>query len=238
MLGSRCVSDEDLWSFLLGDLPEPLTRAITGHLEACPQCEAAARRLDDRLTDPLIRCLRQALGPDAGRDTPQAEGATAARRRDPEPLPDPEARSHETPPRAVGGYEVLEEVGRGGMGVVYKARQAAPRREVAVKVLLAGAFADPGRRARFLAEGDALARLQHPNIVQIFEVGQHDGLPFLVLEFVGGGSLAERLRGAPQPPRQAAELVETLARAVHHAHTHGVVHRDLKPANVLIGEDG
>src|SRR5262249_55835796 len=95
-------------------------------------------------------------------------------------------------------------------------------------------FADPGRRARFLAEGDAIARLQHPNIVQIYEVGQNDGLPFLVLEYVGGGSLADRLQGVPQPPRQAAPPVETLAPAGHHAHPHGVVHGDLKPANVLL----
>jgi serine/threonine protein kinase len=109
---------------------------------------------------------------------------------------------------------------------------------VALKMILAADYSDPARRARFLAEGDAIARLQHPNIVQIHEVGQHGGLPFLVLEHVGGGSLAAQLRGVPQPPRRAAELVERLARAVHHAHLHGVVHRDLKPANVLLGEHG
>src|SRR5262249_50683220 len=133
-----------------------------------------------------------------------------------------------------GGYELLEELGRGGMGVVYKAQQTSPSRLVALKMLLAGSYAEPARRSRFLAEGDAIARLQHPNIVQIHEVGQQDGLPFLVLEYVGGGSLADRLHGVPQPPRPVAELVETLARAVHHAHTHGVVHRDLKPGNILL----
>jgi WD40 repeat protein len=105
-------------------------------------------------------------------------------------------------------------------------------------VLLAGAHADAERRARLLAEADAIARLQHPNIVQIFEVGESDGLPFLALEYVPGGSLAQRLGGAPLPPRAAAALLEPLARAVHYAHERGVVHRDLKPANVLLASGG
>ena len=108
---------------------------------------------------------------------------------------------------SVPGYEVLGELGRGGMGVVYKARQASPSRVVALKMILAGGYAEPGRRARVLAEGDAIARLSNPNIVQIHEVGAHDGLPFLALEYLGGGSLADRLRGVPLPPRQAAGLV-------------------------------
>jgi serine/threonine-protein kinase len=124
------------------------------------------------------------------------------------------------------------------MSVVYRARQAHPAREVALKVLLAGSHAPAERRARFLAEADAIARLRHPNIVQVFEVGRHDGLPFLVLELVGGGSLSQALGGVPRPPREAVALVETLARAVHYAHTQGVVHRDLKPANVLLTEGG
>src|SRR5262249_54137138 len=137
--------------------------------------------------------------------------------------PPPASILHPQRPRRVGGYELLGELGRGGMGVVYKARQTSPSRLVALKMILAGSYAEPARRSRFLAEGDAIARLQHPNIVQILEVGQQDGLPFLVLEYVGGGSLADRLNGVPQPPRPAAELVEALARAVHHAHTHGVI---------------
>ena len=139
---------------------------------------------------------------------------------------------------AVPGYEVLGELGRGGMGVVYKARQQALDRIVALKMILAGAHAGPEELARFRSEAEAVARLQHPNIVQIYEVGEHDGRPFFSLEFVEGGSLDRKLAGTPQPPREAAALVETLARAIHAAHQRGVVHRDLKPANVLLTADG
>src|SRR5262249_9751539 len=113
-------------------------------------------------------------------------------------------------PRFVAGYQILEEVGRGGMSVGYPARQTHPARDVALRVLLAGAHAAAERRARFLAEADAFARLRHPNIVPIHEVGEHDGLPFLALEYVEGGSLADRLGGVPLPPREAAALVEQL----------------------------
>src|SRR5205085_1992183 len=136
------------------------------------------------------------------------------------------------------GYEILEELGRGGMGVVYKARQTSLNRMVALKMILDGDYAGRPELARFRAEAEAVARLQHPNIVQIYEVGEHLGRPFLALEYVDGGSLAQKLDGAPQPPGPAARLVETLARAVHAAHRQQVVHRDLKPANVLLSEDG
>jgi WD40 repeat protein len=120
------------------------------------------------------------------------------------------------------------------MGVVYKARQKGLNRLVALKMILAGAHASEQELARFRTEAEAVARLLHPHIVQIYEVGEQDGRPYFSLELVDGGSLADRLDGTPQPPRQAAELVQTLARAMHHAHQHGVVHRDLKPANVLL----
>jgi WD40 repeat protein len=142
------------------------------------------------------------------------------------------------PTGAVPGYEVLGELGRGGMGVVYKARQVALNRVVALKMILAGAHAAEQDRARFRAEAEAIARLQHPGIVQVHEVGQHDGCPFFSLDYCPGGTLAERLAGKPLPPRDAAALVEALARAVHYAHDHGVVHRDLKPSNVLLAADG
>ncbi len=134
----------------------------------------------------------------------------------------------------VPGYEILGELGRGGMGVVYKARQRGLNRLVALKMILAGGHAGAQDLARLQTEGEAIARLQHPNIVQIYEVGQYGGIPFLSLEYLEGGSLKARLGGAPLPPRQAAELVQTLARAVHAAHQRGIIHRDLKPGNVLL----
>ncbi len=134
----------------------------------------------------------------------------------------------------IPGYEILEELGRGGMGVVYKARQIGLNRLVALKMILAGSAADDRDRARFKTEAEAIARLSHPNIVQIFEVGEHQGSGWFSLEFVDGGSLSDRLKGEPLPVHASARLVETLARAAHFAHEHGVVHRDLKPANVLL----
>ena len=134
----------------------------------------------------------------------------------------------------VPGYRILQELGRGGMGVVYKAHQKNLNRHVALKMILSGEHAGPTERERFRREAEAVAALQHPNIVQIFEVGEANGHPYLVLEFVAGGSLAERLAGDPWPARDTAELVELLARAVHYAHEHGIVHRDLKPGNVLL----
>jgi serine/threonine-protein kinase len=136
------------------------------------------------------------------------------------------------------GYEILSVLGHGGMGVVYQARQIALKRLVALKMILTGGHAGPDERDRFRAEAEAVARLQHPNIVQVYETGEHKGRPFFSLEYVAGGSLALRLAEKPLAPREAAALVQTLARAMHYAHEHGVVHRDLKPANVLLAADG
>jgi serine/threonine protein kinase len=144
----------------------------------------------------------------------------------------PAAINSELP--AVPGFQVFEELGRGGMGVVYRARQIALRRTVALKMILNGAHAGPKELARFRVEAGTIARLQHPNIVQIYDVGEAAGRPYLALEFVAGGSLARNLHGKPQPIRPAARMIETLAQAVHAAHANGVVHRDLKPANILL----
>jgi WD40 repeat protein/serine/threonine protein kinase len=137
-------------------------------------------------------------------------------------------------PCAVPGYEVLGELGRGGMGVVYKARQVSLNRVVALKMILGGGHAGLDDLARFRAEAEAVAQLQHPGIVQVFEVGEVDGLPYFSLEYVEGGSLDRKLAGTPLPVPEAAHLVEELARAMQAAHARGVVHRDLKPANVLL----
>jgi serine/threonine protein kinase len=145
------------------------------------------------------------------------------------------AAAPQLPAPRIAGYEVLRELGRGGMGVVYLARQAGLDRLVAVKVMR-WPHAGIEDVLRFRTEAAAAARLQHPNIVQIHEVGQQDGQPFLVLEYVGGGCLAQRMAGTPLAPPVAAQLVETLARAVHYAHERGIIHRDLKPSNVLLAD--
>src|SRR4051812_37253647 len=137
-------------------------------------------------------------------------------------------------PRLFGNYELLKELGRGGMGVVYKARQRGLNRLVALKMILAGEYAGAHELARFSSEAQAVARLQHPHIVQVFEVGEHEGHPYFSLEFCPEGSLDHKLRGNPLPAREAAHLMEVLARAMHAAHRADVVHRDLKPANILL----
>jgi serine/threonine-protein kinase len=138
----------------------------------------------------------------------------------------------------IPGYEILGELGSGGMGKVYQARQTQLNRVTALKVVLAGLHASPEERERFRIEAEAAARVQHPHVVQIYEVGEHDGHHYLALEFVDGGSLAQKTNGAPLPSRQAAELLAQLADGVNEAHQRGVVHRDLKPANVLLTAAG
>lgn len=139
---------------------------------------------------------------------------------------------------AIPGYEILGVLGRGGMGVVYKAREIALDRLVALKVVTAGRLASAEQLARFRSEARAEARLQHPNIVPIHAVGEHEGFPYLSLEYMDGGSLAQKIARQPQPPRQAAQLVYLLARAMAYAHQRGIIHRDLKPANVLLQNRG
>ena len=141
-------------------------------------------------------------------------------------------------PTEVPGYEILDELGRGGMGVVYRARHLRLNRLVALKMILAGGHAGPAERDRLRAEAEAIARLHHPGVVQVYEAGECDGLPFVALELCTGGSLVRLLAAGPLPPRDADRLVEGVARGVQAAHSAQVVHRDLKPANVLLGADG
>jgi WD40 repeat protein len=136
------------------------------------------------------------------------------------------------------GYELLGELGRGGMGVVYKARQQALNRLVALKMILVGAHASGTAVDRFLGEAAAIASLDHPHIVQVFEFGRLDDVPFFSLEFCPGGSLDRKLGGTPLPAREAARLTLLVAQAMQYAHEHGIVHRDLKPANILLTEEG
>src|SRR5262249_31159307 len=130
------------------------------------------------------------------------------------------------------------ELGRGGMGVVYKARHLALNRLVALKMILSGRHTGAEYQKRFRAEAEVVARLKHPHIVEIHDIGEADGLPYFALEFLEGGSLSRKLDGMPMPPHEAAALIETLARAVEYAHAQGVVHRDLKPGNVVLTAAG
>jgi serine/threonine protein kinase len=138
----------------------------------------------------------------------------------------------------VPGYEILEELGRGGMGVVYKARQVHLERLVALKMILAGAHAGREDLARFRIEAQSAARLDHPNIVRVYDCGEHQGLPYFSMELVSGGGLSRKIGGQPWPVATTAHLIRTLALAMHHAHQRNVIHRDLKPSNVLFQRDG
>jgi hypothetical protein len=192
---------------------------------ACPVCASAGAPWGDSEAATVVG---------AGDELPPAPVTTPWR-----PDTPLAAAGPESPRRlpAIPGYEIVGELGRGGMGVVYQARHLGLKRPVALKVIRAGDYAGAHELARFRAEAEAVARLQHPNIVQVYEVGAHDGLPFFALEFCAGGSLARRLDGRPLPPTQAAEIVEVLARAMAAAHRGAVIHRDLKPANVLLTAD-
>jgi eukaryotic-like serine/threonine-protein kinase len=218
---NECPSQENLLAFHLGKLSEAQVEAVAEHLESCPLCEAAVEQLDAS-PDPILSVLRQ-----TAHGGPATQAVTT-------PLPGPGPfRSEDWP--SLQGYEILGTLGRGGMGVVFKARQLRLNRLVALKQLRC---ADARESARARTEAEALAKLQHPNIVQIHEVIEHEGRAYLALELVEGGGLDAKLEGKPLPPFEAAALLQILARAVQYAHGEGIIHRDLKPANILLRMDG
>jgi WD40 repeat protein/tRNA A-37 threonylcarbamoyl transferase component Bud32 len=232
-LANAHPDSEQLRRFGSGELSGAEAGAVEAHVAACAEC---CQRLRELPVDPLVNRL-QAIACTGDTSFPAAPMPIQPTLRDAPANaasgPEPAAQ-----PPSVPGYEVLEKVGRGGMGVVYKARDVKLNRIVALKTILPGSQADAEQLVRFLAEAEAVAQLQHPNIVPIYEIGLHQELPYFTLEFVSGGNLAERLNGVPLPARQAAGLVEQLAQGIHSAHQHGIVHRDLKPQNVLLSEDG
>jgi eukaryotic-like serine/threonine-protein kinase len=214
-----CPSLERLQAFQQGRLPEQEVDAVAEHLEGCPSCEELAQRLDSA-TDDLLIALRNPGAASSSFTTANWQGTPPAA----------DLLAQENWP-SLPGYEILGLLGRGGMGVVYKARHLQLNRMVALKQLQQ---ATVPALARARLEAEALARLGHPNIVQIHEIIEQAGSIYLALELVQGGSLEALLTGKPQPLAETARFVATLARAVHHAHLHGIVHRDLKPANILV----
>jgi serine/threonine protein kinase len=197
---------------------------------------------DERALDELGPDLAGLLFEEAGK--PQSVSQWASRSTGCQPTPcsdEPGAapdRSGAPETASVPGFTILGKLGHGGMGVVYKARQEVPPRYVALKMIRAEATFSAERRRRFKLEAEAAARLQHSNIVQVYEVGEIQGRPYYSMEFCAGGSLADRLDGSPLPPIEAAKLIKSLAHAVHCAHKYGILHRDLKPSNVLVTADG
>jgi WD40 repeat protein/tRNA A-37 threonylcarbamoyl transferase component Bud32 len=204
----------------LGETPEPseYRGRFLGH-----------ERLIDSVFAELARQSKEEGGPNAETIVVRRAGVGAWLESETSPPPDAFPN--------VPGTEILSELGRGGMGVVYKARQVRLNRLCALKMILPGQHTGEDFRARFLAEAETIARLRHPNIVQIYGVGDHEGRPYFEMEYIEGGNLARRLDGTPWPPLPAARLVAVLARAVGDAHRLGIVHRDLKPANVLLMDD-
>jgi WD40 repeat protein len=243
---NECPDRDILVRFSLGDLPPGLLEEVTSHVLFCSRCCAVLDDLqsgsdDGSLLAAIRSSFRQPALPEAeayGRLAAAAVGFGAeAPTLDPAQA-GPDSGEKTFVPRTVGPYLLVGRIGEGGMGAVYRARQLPLNRDVAVKMILSGPYASPQMVARFRTEGQAVARLKHPHVVEIYDFDEHDGQPYFAMELVEGGSLADRLKKGPLPPRQAAELVRAVAEAIESAHEKGVLHRDLKPANVLLTPDG
>jgi serine/threonine protein kinase len=225
MTGSDCPAPEVLARFAIGDIDAHDFARLAAHVEQCPVCELALQALD-AVTDPLVASLRKS--------TDGASGSVPA------PLL-AAARSAIDPhvPRRIGKFELLEELGNGTFGTVFRARDTELGREVAIKILRAGRLATAEDTERFLREARSAALLKHPGIVSLFEAGRTDeGVCYLVEELVCGVTLAERVSAGPLDPQAAARLVAEVAEALAAAHRLGVVHRDIKPSNIILDAEG
>jgi eukaryotic-like serine/threonine-protein kinase len=228
---TECPTTDVLRAFLTGPLPSGDEAAVADHLERCPHCRSV---LDNLSVAPDLPLGELPPTVTVSGDAPFLKQLQML---DSSALSEPSApispiSSNRVPD--VPGYEILGEIGRGGMGVVYRARHCVLGRPVAVKMLPPGLFPTEADRLRLRAEAETIARLGHENIVRLYEFGEADSCPYLILEYADRGTLRDWARGQPQPARLAAVVLEVLARAVHSAHEQRVVHRDLKPGNVLL----
>lgn len=240
-----CPDRETLEQFLLGELDGTAADTVENHLSTCSVCDSRLASIP--ADDPLSSIVGRKSAVLEAVSSEQLEELLDYLLSGPVPSfeaePDSERVELLDPPKKpdeigrIGPYRVLRELGRGGMGVVYLAEDTRLPRTVALKIVKGSRLDDPHYRERFRLEADAMARLQHPNIVPVYEAGDYRGRPFLALEFVAGGTLANHLQGRPQPPAAAAALIATLAEAVSFAHEQGILHRDLKPGNILLGDD-
>lgn len=221
--------DERL-AVLLGELTEQ-------RRQGCPPNLDAAARENPDLADELRELWGTVQFAEAL--SPPCQDKFTQRHKGAQTTPGALAPSRDAKPASqIGDFELLEEIGRGGMGIVYKARQISLDRVVALKMVLRGSWASAEDLTRFRREAEAAARLQHPNIVSVYEVGECDGLPYFSMEYVAGRTLAELVAEGPLPPHVAARHMLGVCRAVQHAHKSGILHRDLKPSNVLLDPDG
>lgn len=226
---------EALKGYALGKLPDRLLTEICGHVASCGQCKAIVERIPD---DGFIKQIRKYVPPvPIASFAPPLAVATPAQAEKPTISFVPGTRGVRVDLPTIPGFQIKGELGKGGMGVVYLARQLNLDRDVALKVIRGTNF-QPEDLARFQKEAHACADLKHPNIVQIHDMGDSAGLPYVVLEFVDGVSLAQKIAESPLSGRQAAAITQTLAEAIHYAHERGIIHRDLKPSNVLLTARG
>jgi serine/threonine protein kinase/WD40 repeat protein len=244
-----CPTDADLVKFLDQTLPPKRLAELADHVDSCSHCQSRLNGFTGTATRVLSRPLDMTAPPPGTDVSFQVQAASGSNNGTEPPAigtvimgarPSSQETFGSLP--IIPGFAVLAELGRGGMGVVFKARNQRLNRLVALKMILAGPAADPQTVRRFLFEARVLARVQHPQVVQVFEVSTYPGangtaIPYLAMELLEGGSLAKRLKDGPLPPRAAAEMIEGIARAVHATHLQGIVHRDLKPGNILFGRD-
>ncbi len=248
MLRASCPSRKELLAFTLGEITRHAQSDLADHLDACSKCQATLQEFEAK-GDSLVQLVtRLAREPDPwgsmSHDEMCRKGVErflAAGHEEDHEASDAEETEHSslTLPMTIGQYELIEEIGRGGMGVVYRARHLRLRKFVALKLLTESRLTEPGSVDRFHREMETVGRLEHPNVVRATDAGDADGLQYLVMELIDGQSISDRIKnGPPFSNEEACNLVRQVATGLHYAHEHGVVHRDLKPSNILLAPEG